>query len=138
MNKKNSHCLIVAYNSSQFVIFFNLPGGRTDWKLSYKTPRHGVIEAFLSLFILIMNLVFWVINSLGPIAFSELSNTGNSIVISIFSSISSVQFICSVVSNSLWPHESQTPGLPVHHQLPEFTQTNFHLVGDAIQPSHSL
>ena len=47
-----------AYNSSQFVIFFNLPGGRTDWKLSYKTPRHGVIEAFLSLFILIMNLVF--------------------------------------------------------------------------------
>ena len=34
-----------------------------------------------------MNLVFWVINSLGPIAFSELSNIGNSIVISIFSGI---------------------------------------------------
>ena len=29
-------------------------------------------------------------------------------------------------------------GLPVHHQLPEFTQTHVHLVGDAIQPSHSL
>ena len=31
-----------------------------------------------------------------------------------------------------------TPGLPVHHQLPESTQTHVHRVGDAIQPSHSL
>ena len=31
-----------------------------------------------------------------------------------------------------------TPGLPVHHQLPESTQTNVHWVGDAIQPSHPL
>ena len=29
-----------------------------------------------------------------------------------------------------------TPGFPVHHQLPEFTQTHVHRVGDAIQPSH--
>ena len=31
-----------------------------------------------------------------------------------------------------------TPGLPVHYQLPEFTQTHVHWVGDAIQPSHPL
>ena len=31
-----------------------------------------------------------------------------------------------------------TPGLPVHHQLPEFTQNHVHRVGDAIQPSHPL
>ena len=31
-----------------------------------------------------------------------------------------------------------TPGLPVHHQLPEFSQTHAHRVGDAIQPSHPL
>ena len=31
-----------------------------------------------------------------------------------------------------------TPGLPVHHQLPEFTQTHVHWLGDAIQPSHPL
>ena len=31
-----------------------------------------------------------------------------------------------------------TPGLPVHHQFPEFTQTHAHRVGDAIQPSHPL
>ena len=30
------------------------------------------------------------------------------------------------------------PGLPVHHQLPELTQTHIHRVGDAIQPSHPL
>ena len=49
----------------------------------------------------------------------------------------SVQFNHLVVSNSLQPHEC-TPGLPVHQQLPEFTQTNVHRVGDAIQPSHPL
>ena len=52
---------------------------------------------------------------------------------------SSVQFSRSVMSDSLRPHEScRTPGLPVHHQLPEFTQTHVHRVRDAIQPSHPL
>ena len=38
---------------------------------------------------------------------------------------------------TLWdPMNCITPGLPVHHQLPEFTQTHVHWVGDAIQPSH--
>ena len=36
------------------------------------------------------------------------------------------------------PMNCSTPGLPLHHQLPEFTQTNVHWVGDAIQPSHPL
>ena len=36
------------------------------------------------------------------------------------------------------PMNRSTPGLPVHHQLPEFTQTHVHPVGDAIQPSHPL
>ena len=34
--------------------------------------------------------------------------------------------------------DCSTPGLPVHHQLPEFTQTHVHWVSDAIQPSHPL
>ena len=51
---------------------------------------------------------------------------------------SSVQFSHSVMSDSLQPNESQQPGLPVHHQLPEFTQTRIHQVSDAIQPSHPL
>ena len=36
------------------------------------------------------------------------------------------------------PVNPSTPGLPVHHQLPKFTQTHVHRVGDAIQPSHPL
>ena len=36
------------------------------------------------------------------------------------------------------PMDCSTPGLPVHHQLPEFAQTHVHWVGDAIQPSHPL
>ena len=36
------------------------------------------------------------------------------------------------------PMHRSTPGLPVHHQLPEITQTHVHRVGDAIQPSHPL
>ena len=36
------------------------------------------------------------------------------------------------------PVDWSTPGVPVHHQLPELTQTHVHKVGDAIQPSHPL
>ena len=71
----------------------------------------------------------------------------------------SVQFSCSVVSNSLQPQGGKsvqfisvaqscltlcdpmnrsTPGLPVHHQHPESTQTHVHRISDAIQPSHPL
>ena len=49
---------------------------------------------------------------------------------------SSVQSLSHV---RLWdPMNHSTPGLPVHHQLPEFTQTHVHCVSDAIQPSHPL
>ena len=51
---------------------------------------------------------------------------------------SSIQFSHSVLSDSLWPMDCSTPGLPVHHQLLEFTQTHVHWVCDAIQPSHPL
>ena len=50
----------------------------------------------------------------------------------------SVQFSCSVCPTLCNPMNHSTPGLPVHHQLPEFTQTHIHWVGDDIQPSHPL
>ena len=53
----------------------------------------------------------------------------------------SVQFSRSVAQSCLTlcdPMNYSTPGLLVHHQLPEFTQTHVHRVGDAIQPSHPL
>ena len=53
---------------------------------------------------------------------------------------SSVQFSSVTQSHPTLcnPTNRSTPGLPVHHQLPEFTQTHVHRVGDAIQPSHPL
>ena len=48
---------------------------------------------------------------------------------------SSVTQSCLTLCN---PMNRSTPGLPVHHQLPEFTQTHVHQVRDAIQPSHPL
>ena len=48
---------------------------------------------------------------------------------------SSVTQLCLTLCD---PMNHGTPGLPVHHQLPEFTQTHVHRVGDTIQPSHPL
>ena len=48
---------------------------------------------------------------------------------------SSVAQLCMILCN---PMDCSMPGLPVHHQLPEFTQIHVHWVGDAIQPTHPL
>ena len=54
--------------------------------------------------------------------------------------LSSVQFssVAQSCPTLCDPMNCSTPGLPVHHQLPEFTQTHVHWVSDAIQPSHPL
>ena len=52
-----------------------------------------------------------------------------------FSQFSSVARSCPILCN---PMDHSMPGLPVHHQLPEFTQTHLHWVSDAIQPSYPL
>ena len=54
----------------------------------------------------------------------------------------SLQWVISSVAQSCLtlcdPMNCSTPGLPVHHQLPELAQTHVHWVSDAIQPSHPL
>ena len=64
-------------------------------------------------------------------------NNKLSLVEHLFSSVqfSSVSQSCLTLCD---PMNCSTPGLPVHHQLLEFTQTHVHWVGDAIQPSHPL
>ena len=54
---------------------------------------------------------------------------------SLFIQFSSVAQSCLTLCD---PVNRSMPGLPVHHQLPEFTQTHVHQVGNAIQPFHSL
>ena len=61
-------------------------------------------------------------------------------IYTISAQLSSVQFSsvdqsCPTLCD---PMNHSTPGLPVHHQLPELTQTHVHQVSDAIQPSHPL
>ena len=53
----------------------------------------------------------------------------------ISQSVSSVTQSCLTLCD---PMNHSTPGLPAHHQRPEFTQTHVHQVSDAIQPSHPL
>ena len=45
---------------------------------------------------------------------------------------------CHFLLQGIFPTQGSNPGLPVHHQLPESTQTHVHRVGDAMQPSHPL
>ena len=61
-------------------------------------------------------------------------------VLLLFLTTSSIQFspVAQSCPTLCDPMNHSTPGLPVHHQLPEFTQTHVHRVSDAIQPSHPL
>ena len=74
-----------------------------------------------------------------PIFFlkTPLSAYGKSLPVLLASSaqLSPVAQSCLTLYN---PMDSSTPGLPVHHQLPEFTQIHIHWVDDAIQSSHPL
>ena len=77
------------------------------------SSTHGIFRA---------KVLEWV-----PIAFSMLRRQIRSDQIS--------RSLCPTLCD---PMNRSTPGLPVHHQLPEFTQTHIHRVSDAIQPSHPL
>ena len=87
-------------------------------------------KATLILIIRSQNIYFYLelkCCSIKPIQFSSVQ----------FSSVqfSSVTESCPTLCN---PMNCSRPGLPVHHQLLEFTQTHIHWVGDTIQPSHPL
>ena len=74
----------------------------------------------------------WVTNTKKRSLFTTGSISCNFFYIVQFSSVTQS---CPTLCN---PMNHSTPGLPVHHQLPEFTQTHVHRVSDANQPSHPL
>ena len=78
-----------------------------------------------------------IMHSYRPNKIMAFQNFGKSCIHSILSSVqfSSVAQSCPTLCD---PMNCSTPGLPVHHQLWESTQTHVHRVGDAIQPSHPL
>ena len=63
------------------------------------------------------------------------NNIARLLIIGSFIQFSSVTQSCPTLCD---PMNHSTPGLSVHHQLPEFTETHVHQVSDAIQPSHPL
>ena len=88
------------------------------WFLAKEDPTNAHLPQILSL-----SLWFWFVF---PRWYSE------HLFMYLFSSVAqSCPTLC-------YPMNHSTPGLPVHHQLPEFNQTHVHWVGDAIQPSHPL
>ena len=68
------------------------------------------------------------------VKFTHVINTSRIILLKWFQ-FSSVAQSCLTLCD---PMHRSTPGFPVHHQLPEFTQIHVHRVSDAIQPSHPL
>ena len=89
-------------------------------------------ECFLAIFIFKRSPEF--------LGLRPLSSPSKCISWTFASFISSVQFssVAQSCPTLCDPMNHSTPGLPVHHQLPEFTQTHVHWVSDAIQPSHPL
>ena len=67
--------------------------------------------------------------------FNCLSYCSPPLAVNLSVQFSSVAQSCPTLCD---PMKRSMPGLPVHHQLPEFTQTHVHRVSDAIQPSHPL
>ena len=89
------------------------------WLLA--TPRTAAYQAPPSMRFFQARVLEWV-----AIAFSEFITSDQ---------IRSVAQLCPTLCD---PMNRSMPGLPVHHQLPEVTQTHIHRVSDAIQPSHPL
>ena len=92
-------------------------------------------------FLLVGKMMSLLFNTLSRFVIAFLKGVSITSFNSVFESgywnlhFSSVAQLCLI----LWdPMDCSTPGLPVHHQLPEFTQTHVHWVSDAVQPSHPL
>ena len=98
-----------------------------------------VVSLMLLLRSLFIFRVYLVVNIFGSILFGTLCASWSWMSVS-FPRLSSVQFssVSQLRPTPCDPMNHSTPGLPVHHQLPEFTETHVHWVGDAIQPSHPL
>ena len=81
-------------------------------------------------------LIYIIFHKFAKISFCKSYLTSEKIYIGKLSvQFSSVSQLCLTLYD---PMNCSMPGLPVHHQLPESTQTHVHRVGDAIQPSHFL
>ena len=107
-------------SSSESVLHFRWP---KHWSFSFSNSSSNEDSGFISFRIDWLDLL-----------------TGQGTRKSLLQQHSSVQFswVTQSCPTLCDPMNRSTPGLPVHHQLREFTQTHAHRVSDAIQPSHPL
>ena len=106
-------CIRKQPTCSQFILL-NTKGDR-PWKFRARNPFDKEIK--LNLACLGETYLTWIISFFSSVQFSSVAQ--------------SCPTLCDPMNRS-------TPGLRVHHQLPEYTQTHVHRVSDAIQPSHPL
>ena len=119
--------------------------GSPALKFSRKGPKKAVIRVFMGISLHSQDwLNYWPMVTDSASSSSPLSRQRRMQLkipklqsqqpVSIFQ-FSSVAQSCVTLCD---PMNRSTPGLPVHHQLPEFTHTHIHQVSDAVQPSHPL
>ena len=133
-------CVFLCFDMEHINHKDNYEGG---WK--QKSPRYQLFNTFFVLFQGTHSLRTFCLPISWPSPYSQFSYYGlttyyGQSIQYLIQYLDSVQFSsvtqsCPTLCN---PMNCSTPGLPVHHKLPEFTQTHVHRVGDAIQPSHLL
>ena len=123
---QHTDSLVVVHGLSSCGMWAELLHGM--WDLSSPTRDWTHSSCFAKL---ILN--HWATKQVPPFTYWRISYLLPSFA--ILDQFSSVAQLCPTLCD---PMNCNTPGLPVHHQLPEFTQTHVHRVSDAIQPSHPL
>ena len=109
----------------------------TLWTTARQAPLHGILQARILEWV----AIFYFRRSFPPASlalagwFFTTESPGKLHMCIRSDQIRSVAQSCPTLCD---PMNRSTPGLPVHHQLPEFTQTHVHRVSEAIQPSHPL
>ena len=99
------------------------------WLSNWTTTNFGASLILFGYWVLIVNVTFTYLGILQEFVYWTITTHIHP------DQIRSVAQSCPTLCN---PMNHSTPGLPVHHQLLEFTQTHGHRVSDAIQPSHPL
>ena len=145
------NCLFISFayipSKSYFFILLSIVDLQYCVNFCYTAKWFSYIYMLFFIFHSILNIYSSLCYTVGPCCLSSLyildwicwSQAPNPVT-DFYELLSSVQF-SSVVQSCLTlydPMSCSMPGLPVHHQLPEFTQTHVHQVSDAIQPSHPL
>ena len=100
---------------------------------TFSSPLYWLSSFVKEQVIIFMGIYFWVLQSVS--LFCLFFHQHHTVLVTLSVQFSSVAQSCLTLCD---PMNCSMPGLPVHHQLPEFIQTHVHWVRDAIQPSHPL